>query len=101
MALLEFQKLYTGLSNQKKNDEQFMKNPRGYKEIKITKKNCEITYVKWLDKNTVNIVSSFAKANPVQQVSRFDSKRKKAIDVLRQDIKKCNNTSKGGVDLAD
>ena len=77
-----------------------MKNPRGYyEEIKITK-NWEITYVKWLDNKAVNIVSFLAKANPVLLVSHFDSKTKKAIDVLWPDIK-CYNASMGGVDLAD
>ena len=47
----------------------------------MTRKNCDITYVKWLNNKAVNIVSSFAKINTVQLVSRFDSKTK-AIDVL-------------------
>lgn len=60
-----------------------------------------VTFIKWNDNKIVNAVSTFAKANPIKMVQRYDSKRKSKIDVPRPDIIGRYNSSMGGVDLAD
>ena len=57
----------------------------------------EVTYVKWFDSKVVNILSTFAKANPVNSVARYDSKVKQEINVPCPDIIQKYNKCMGGV----
>ena len=91
-----------GLSKDKQSDKELMKKPRGsHEEYGTQMDNCNLTYVKWRDNKTVNLVSSFARANPVAEVRRFDKSTKRYIDIPRPDIVGRYNKSMGGVDLAD
>ncbi|XP_066987389.1 piggyBac transposable element-derived protein 3-like [Macrobrachium rosenbergii] len=91
-----------GIKNSKDAEKALMKKGRGsYEELRSTGEGCEVTYVKWYDTKIVNIVSTFAKANPISKVSRYDRKLKCRIDVNCPDIILQYNKSMGGVDLAD
>ena len=46
-------------------------------------------------------MSSFARANPIEEVKRFDKKGNKIVQISRPDIVGRYNASMGGVDLAD
>ena len=57
--------------------------------------------MKWLDSKSVHLVSTFARVHPVTQVKRYDKKSKPKIDIALPGIVKHDNSSMGGVDLAD
>ena len=91
-----------GLSNDMKCQKTITKKQRGAIEsARIENENSEAVYVKWFDNRVVNLLSTFAKVDPVTTVRRFDSKAKKLVDVSCPDIVKQYNKSMGGVDLAD
>ncbi|XP_068215341.1 uncharacterized protein [Palaemon carinicauda] len=91
-----------GIKNSKDAEKALMNKGRGaYEELRSTGEGCEVTYVKWYDNKIVNIVSTFAKANPVSKVSRYDRKLKCRIDVNCPDVILQYKKSMGGVDLAD
>lgn len=91
-----------GIRKGKDADKALIKKGRGsYEERKSVGEGVEITYVKWYDNKVVNIVSTFAKANPVTTVPRYDYKQSRNIDVQCPNIIKLYNASMGGVDLAD
>ena len=76
-----------GLSKEIQSSKDLQKKPRGsHEEYKITMDNSDITYVKWNDNKAVNMVSTFAKSNPIKVVPRYDSKQKKQIDVPRPNM---------------
>ena len=92
----------TGLPKNKISDKDFLKKNRGYhEERKVSDKNSEITYVKWLNSKNVHLVSTFARVHPVMKVKRYDKKSKTKIDVALPDIVRHYNSSMGGVDLAN
>lgn len=90
----------SGIKKGKNDDKELMKKGRGaYKELKSTNEVPEITYVKWNGNKIVNIVSTFAKAHPVENVSRYDKKVSQRI--FCPNIVQKYNKSMGGVDLFD
>lgn len=91
-----------GIKKGKHDERELMKKGRGaYEELKSTKDGIEITYVKWYDNKIVNLVSTFAKALPLGNVSRWDKKLSLRIEISCPDIIKWYNKAMGGVDLAD
>lgn len=91
-----------GIIKGKEADKVLIKKGRGsFEELFSSGEGAEVTYVKWYDNKIVNMLSTFAKANPVSTVSRYDSKQRCKIDVQCPDIIKLYNSSMGGVDLAD
>ena len=92
----------SGIKIGKKDEKDFMKKGRGaFEELKSTNKSTEITYVKWCDNKIVHLVSTFAKAHPVKNVSRYERKLSQRIDIPCPDIVQKYNQAMGGVDLAD
>ncbi|XP_018015118.1 piggyBac transposable element-derived protein 3 [Hyalella azteca] len=91
----------TGLTKEMKCQKQITKNGRGaYEAAKIVQDNSEALYVKWFDNRVVNMISTFAKTEPVTKISRY-SKNKTRFEVQCPDIVKQYNKSMGGVALAD
>ena len=70
-------------------------------ELKSANESTEITYVKWCDNKVVHLVSTFAKAHPIKNVSRYEKKLSQRIDIPCPDIVQKYNKAMGGVDLAD
>ena len=92
----------SGIKMGKKNEKEFMKKGRGaFEELKSANEAAEITYDKWCDNKVVNLVSTFAKAHPVVNVSRYEKKLSQRIDIPCPDIVQKYNKATGGVDLAD
>jgi hypothetical protein len=60
-----------------------------------------ITVVKWNDNNIVYTASTFAGADPVTSVERWDKKTKSYMDVRRPHSIEVYNKNMGGVDLSD
>ena len=91
-----------GLPKSKDQDKRLMKMGRGAFEEKQQRHDAvDITLVRWFDNKIVNMISTFAKANPTSTVCRFDKKRKIQVAVTLPDIVARYNKSMGGVDLAD
>ena len=92
----------TGLSKNKNAEKVLIANGQGsHIENKTTNLANEVTHVQWNDKKIVNLVSTFAKARPLQTVDRFSKKERKIIQVSRPSIVGLYNQGMGGVDLAD
>ena len=91
-----------GIKFSKTQEKELMKKGRGsYEERRLVSENCDLTYIRWYDNKTVHLLSSFAKANPIHQVDRYDQKTKRVISVNCPDIVRVYNKSMGGVDKAD
>ena len=90
-----------GLPKSVSDDKSIIRNGRGsHEELKLQHHNSEVILVRWYDNKIVNLVSTFAKANPVVTISRFDKTKKKVIEIPCPDIVQRYNKSMGGVDLA-
>ncbi|MFV0329690.1 MAG: hypothetical protein ACK5KL_07705 [Dysgonomonas sp.] len=86
----------------KNGDKNLMKKGKGsYEEMVTSNTGHEVTYVKWFDNKVMNIVSTFSKANPLNNVSRYDSKAKKKTEVPCPNIIQLYDKCMGGVDLVD
>lgn len=86
----------------KDGDKSLMKKGRGsYEEMKTSNTGHEVTYVKWFDSKVVNIVSTFAKANLLHTITRYDSKATQTRDISCPDIIQVYSKCMGGVDLVD
>ena len=91
----------TGLSKSLSEEKQLMEKGRGYEERVLVQDGTHVTLVRWFDNKIVNLISTFAKANPLSTISRYDSKSKQNIELILPDIVKRYNQSMGAVDLAD
>lgn len=60
-----------------------------------------MSYVKWYDNKMVHLVSTFAKTQPVVNVSRYDKKVNHRIEISCPDIIRRYNQAMGGVDMTD
>lgn len=91
-----------GLPISMKDDKKLARDGKGsYQESELGVDNSKVTLVRWFDNKVVNLVSTFAKANPLTTVKRFDKTIKKTVEVPCPDIVQRYNKSMGGVDLAD
>nr|XP_039271113.1 piggyBac transposable element-derived protein 2-like [Styela clava] len=72
-----------------------------YQEKTSCVEDTEIRVVKWYDKRSVTIASSFASAMPTSEVRRWDNVTKQHIMVTRPFMVDFYNRSMGGVDLLD
>ena len=92
----------TGLPKNKTAEKDFIAKGQGsHNENKTTNLANEVTHVQWFDNKIVNLVSTFAKAKPLQTVQRFSRKERRVVDVPRPSIVGLYNQGMGGVDLAD
>lgn len=57
--------------------------------------------LRWFDKKSVDVVSSYVGLNPVGEVRRWDKKAKQFIKVKQPNIIETYNKLMGGVDLSD
>uniref|UniRef100_A0A3B4A161 PiggyBac transposable element-derived protein domain-containing protein n=1 Tax=Periophthalmus magnuspinnatus TaxID=409849 RepID=A0A3B4A161_9GOBI len=74
------------------------KNGRGsFEEKKVVIESVEIRAVKWFNHRGLIVASTFASAQPVCQVERWDRKLKKTISVKCPSIISIYNQFKGGV----
>ena len=79
-----------------------MKKGRGtFEEKQTVVDNEEIRAVKWFDNRGVIVACTFASAQPVSTVERWDRKLKKKIDVQCPSIISLYNKFMGGVDALD
>lgn len=76
------------------------KSQRGAFEERVDEVN-HLFLVKWLDNKEVLVCSNFAGVNPVQQIERYDRKKKETSYVTCPNVIKFYNMWMGGVDLAD
>ena len=92
----------TGLPKNKNNEKLLISKGQGsYSESKTSNLTKEVTHVQWYDSKLVNLVSTFAKAKPVEIVQRYSRKEKKVVEIPRPSIVGMNNQGMGGVDIAD
>lgn len=83
-------------------DAEFRKKGRGtFEEKEVSLDGVTIRAVKWYDNRSVILASTFAKANPVGKIQRWDRKTKQRIQVDYPFIVKQYNSFMGGVDLLD
>ena len=91
-----------GLPSSMKDDKKLVRDGKGsHQEIEYGEGNSKVTLVLWFDNKVVNLVSTFAKANPVTVVRRYDKTTSQHVEVPCPDIVQRYNKSMGGVDLAD
>ena len=57
--------------------------------------------MRWFDNKPVNLISSYAAVEPIDNVRRYDQREKTYIDVPRPSIAKVYNTYMGGIDKLD
>ncbi|XP_063634940.1 piggyBac transposable element-derived protein 3-like [Cydia splendana] len=78
------------------------KKERGYSEEYVADVNgVEVSTVVWKDNKVVTLASTFAGQNPISDVSRYDKKQSKYIDIKRPFVVAEYNRHMGGVDLID
>ncbi|KAK4300288.1 hypothetical protein Pmani_027505 [Petrolisthes manimaculis] len=83
-------------------DTQMKKSGRGTSVIQVAEMDdVELRVVKWHDNRGVTLLSNFAALEPQNTVKRWDSKRKKRIDIVCPSIVMIYNKFMGGVDLLD
>uniref|UniRef100_A0A667X1E5 PiggyBac transposable element-derived protein domain-containing protein n=1 Tax=Myripristis murdjan TaxID=586833 RepID=A0A667X1E5_9TELE len=83
-------------------DTDMKKKGRGtFEEKKAVVDSAEIRAVKWFDNRAVIVASTFASAQPVSDVERWDRKLKQKVSVERPSIISLYNKFMGGVDALD
>lgn len=83
-------------------DTQIKKSGRGTSVIQVAAMDdVELRVVKWHDNRGVTLLSNFAALEPQSTVMRWDSKRKRHIDIECPSIVMIYNKFMGGVDLLD
>ena len=83
-------------------DQVMRKNGRGSVELWTTfYDGVELRAIKWFDNRGVTLLSTYESVNPVSNVSRFDRKANKRVNVVCPSIVTTYNMFMGGVDLLD
>ncbi|XP_049814501.1 piggyBac transposable element-derived protein 3-like [Schistocerca nitens] len=75
------------------------KSGRG--SLSIATSNDNITVVRWVDRNIVHMVSTFAAGTPTDTVKRWDVKNHAHIDIESPYAVACYNKFMGGVDMTE
>ena len=76
------------------------KKGRGSTDFKILSDE-NIIIVRWFDNKSVNLISSYVAAEPIDSVRRYDQREKTYIDIPRPSIVKVYNTYMRGIDKLD
>ena len=77
----------TGLPKNKNNEKLLISKGQGsYSVSKTSNLTKEVTHIQWYDSKLVNLVSTFAKAKPVEIVQRYSRKEKKVVEIPRPSI---------------
>lgn len=74
---------------------------RSYKERVSTLDGVDMSCVEWKDNKVVTLLSTYAGALPVTEVSRYDKAKKEKIGITCPFIVQEYNKHMGGVDLTD
>ncbi|XP_028657085.1 piggyBac transposable element-derived protein 3-like [Erpetoichthys calabaricus] len=83
-------------------DKDLMKRGKGsHQEVTALVEDTEVRVVKWADDRVVNLMSTFASAEPKANCKRYDKKTKQTITIDCPAIVKTYNQFMGGVDLMD
>lgn len=83
-----------------KTDKQLTVHGRGsHDEWETQVEDTKITAVKWMDKRSVHLASSFLNSSPMDKCLRYEKKLKEKVEVSRPNIVKEYNTHMGGVDI--
>lgn len=83
-------------------DKTMKKKGRGtFEEYDAKIDDVKVTALKWFDNESVHLVNTLYRSQPMDTVERFDRKTKLKINVYRPAIVKQYNKCMGGVDLLD
>ncbi|KAK3889423.1 hypothetical protein Pcinc_006587 [Petrolisthes cinctipes] len=83
-------------------DKQLTVQGRGsYDEWETHSEGVKVTAVKWMDKRSVHLASTFLNSFPMDKCVRYDKKVREKVEVPRPNIVKQYNMYMGGVDLCD
>lgn len=88
-----------GASEKLKDAKSLMREGRG--SMSVTSSNENITVTRWVDRNIVHVVSSFAGVQPLDKAKRFSHATKSFVEIARPNAVKIYNQHMGGVDLMD
>lgn len=81
-------------------EKELRKKGRGSFDFKVEKDN-NVLLVRWLDNKVVQLASSYAGVDTLDEVKRWSASDKTHVSVSRPEIVKVYNETMGGVDLAD
>jgi hypothetical protein len=83
-------------------DKEFTKNTRGtFIEAVTSIEGIDVAIILWMDNKPVTLMSTFVSQDPLEEVQRFDRKKRKVISVKCPQIVKLYNKHMGGADLLD
>lgn len=83
-----------------KSEVELKKNGRGSYDWRVEKEH-NLSLVRWIDRKSINFLSSYASIEPLSTCKRYSAAERKFIDIQRPNIVEEYNKYMGGVDLID